>query len=80
MLHLTQCKSDAISSWIKNICDLETNTILLLVGNQTISEDIIINQVIKQLFNTGIVVTLTDNMLQKESFEKYCERKIDPAY
>lgn len=76
MIQLTQCKSDAISSWIKNICDLETNTILLLVGNQTISEDIIINKVIKQLFNTGIVVTLTDNMLQKESFENIVSGKL----
>ncbi|MDD2382914.1 MAG: DUF87 domain-containing protein [Sulfurospirillaceae bacterium] len=76
MSNLTQCNSDSISLWIKDIVDTYANTILLLVGNQTVSKDIVINKVIKQLFNTGIIATLTDNMLQKESFENIVKGKL----
>ncbi len=74
MSNLTQINSESISSWIQDIGN--TDTILLLVGNQTVSEDIIVNKVIKPLFNTGIVVTLTDSMLQKESFENIVSGKL----
>ena len=74
MSNLTQSNSESISLWIKEIGN--TDTILLLVGNQTISEDIVVNKVIKPLFNTGIVVTLTDSMLQKESFENILRGKL----
>lgn len=76
MSNLTQCDSDSISLWIKNIGCTDTDNILLLVGNQTVSKDIVINKVIKPLFNTGIVATLTDNMLQKESFENIVRGKL----
>lgn len=74
MSNLTQINSESISSWIQDIGN--TDTILLLVGNQTVSEDIVVNKVIKPLFNTGIVVTLTDSMLQKESFENIVSGKL----
>lgn len=74
MSNLTQINSESISSWIQDIGN--TDTILLLVGNQTVTEDIVVNKVIKPLFNTGIVVTLTDSMLQKESFENIVSGKL----
>jgi len=74
MSNLTQINSESISSWIQDIGN--TDTILLLVGNQTVTEDIVVNKVIKPLFNTGIVVTLTDIMLQKESFENIVSGKL----
>ena len=74
MLNITERKSDCISPWIKNI-GTENDTILLLVGNQQLSEDLVVNKVIKRLFDTGIVAPLTDKMLQKQSFEEIVEGK-----
>lgn len=68
MSSITERNSDCISPWIKNI-GTEKDTILLLIGNKALSESLIIDKVIKRLFNTGIVVTLTDEMLQQQSFE-----------
>jgi hypothetical protein len=66
---ITERNSDCISPWIKDIAT-ENDTILLLVGNQALSEDLVVDKVIKQLFNQGIVVTLTDEILQEQSFEE----------
>jgi len=69
MSSITERNSDCISLWIKDI-GTENDTILLLVGNKTLSEDLVVDNVIKRLFNTGIVNTLTDEMLQKSNFEE----------
>lgn len=69
MSYMTECNSDCISPWIKDI-GTENDTILLLVGNKTLSEDLVVDKVIKRLFNTGKVVTLTNEMLQNKSFEE----------
>jgi DNA helicase HerA-like ATPase len=66
---ITERNSDCISPWIKEIATAN-DAILLLVGNKTLSEDLVVDKVIKHLFNTGIVVTLTDEMLQNKSFEE----------
>jgi hypothetical protein len=66
MCNIAENTSELISTWIRNI-GMRNDTILLLIGNQIISKDIILDKVITRLFNTGIVTTLTDEMLQKKS-------------
>jgi hypothetical protein len=66
MCNIAETTSELISAWIRNI-GMCNDTILLLVGNQIIAKDIILDKVIARLFNTGIVTTLTDEMLQKKS-------------
>lgn len=66
MCNIAETTSESISSWINNI-GMRNDTILLLIGNRIISKDIILDKVITRLFNTGIVTTLTDEMLQKKS-------------
>lgn len=63
MSKITKQKQDCISSWINNIT-LDNDKILLLIGNQKLSEDLIVDKVIKRLFDTNIFITLTDEMLQ----------------
>jgi len=75
MSAITGHNSDNISPWIKDI-GTKNDTILLLVGNKKLSEDLIVNKVIKRLFNTGIVSTLTDEILEKESFEEIISGKV----
>ena len=75
MSNITERKSDCIFSWIKSI-GTDNDTILLLVGNQKISEDLIVDKVIKRLFDTGLVVTLTDEILKKQSFEEIISGKL----
>ena len=72
---MTERNSDCISPWIKDI-GTENDTILLLVGNKTLSEDLVVDKVIKRLFNTGIVVTLTDDMSQKQMQEDIVNGKL----
>ena len=72
---IAERNSDCISPWIKDIA-AKNRTILLLVGNRTLSEDLVVNKVIKRLFNQGIVDTITDEMLQKQSFEEILAGKV----
>jgi len=75
MSNLTENKSDYISQWIGNI-GKSTDTVLLLVGNKSVSEDLIIQRVIEPLFNTNIVVTLTDNMLKEQTLQEITKGKL----
>ncbi|MDD2697923.1 MAG: DUF87 domain-containing protein [Arcobacteraceae bacterium] len=64
-----------ISGWIKNI-GIYDDSILLLVGNEDVLEGIVVNKVIKPLFNTGIFVTITDDMLKNKSFAEITHNKL----
>jgi len=75
MSNITKESVDYITPWINNI-DTTNDTILLLVGNKKVSEDLIIDKVIKRLFDTDIVVTLTDEKLQKNNFEEVINGKL----
>ena len=66
---------DLISGWIKNI-GIYDDSILLLVGNEDVLEGIVVNKVIKPLFNTGIFVTITDDMLKNKSFAEITYNKL----
>jgi len=66
---------DLISGWIKNI-GVYKDSILLLVSNQDVSEDIILKKVIKPLFNTGIFETITEDMLKNKSFAEITHNKL----
>lgn len=69
MLNITENKIDYISQWIGNI-GIDVDTILLLIGNKSVSEDLIVQKVIRRLFNTNIVVTITDKMLKKQTLQE----------
>lgn len=75
MSSITKRTTDCISPWIKNI-DSDNDNILMLVGNQKLSEDLIVDKVIKRLFNTDIFVPLTDEMLEKQNFEEIVSGKL----
>lgn len=65
---------ESISQWIGNI-GLNIDTMLLLVGNQSVSEDLVVNKVIQSLFDTNLVVTITDEILS-QNFEEIANRKL----
>ena len=72
---MTENQSNYIPQWIGNI-DIDADTILLLVGNKSVSEDLIVQRVIKPLFNTNIVVTITDNMLKEQTLQEITKGKL----
>ena len=71
---LTYHKEDPISKWIANI-DFIQDKILLLYGNQNASKDLVVNKVLKPLFN-GFVVTITEEMLSKYTIEEIVTGKL----
>jgi hypothetical protein len=75
MLNIIENKSDYIPQWIGNI-GIGVDTILLLVGNKSVSEDLIVQRIIEQLFNTNIVVTITDNMLKEQTLQEITKGKL----
>jgi len=75
MSNITENKSDDISQWIGSI-DIDVDTVLLLVGNKSVSEDLIVQRIIRQLFNTNIVVTITDNMLKEQTLQEITKGKL----
>lgn len=75
MSNITENKSDDISQWIGNI-GKSTDTVLLLVGNKSVSEDLIVQRVIKQLFNTNIVVTITNDMFKEKTLQEITQGKL----
>lgn len=60
---------EIISQWIGNIGS-NVDTMLLLVGNKSISEDLIVDKTINALFDTGIVLPITDEVLSNQSLEE----------
>ncbi len=72
--NLSNNTQESISCWIGNI-GLNIDTMLLLVGNQSVSEDLVVNKVIQSLFDTNLVVTITDEILS-QNFEEIANRKL----
>ena len=75
MSKITEVNLETINYWLKNI-DSKLDNILLLVGNKSASEDFVIDKVIEPLFDTGIVCTITDNMLEKQSLQEITDNKL----
>lgn len=75
MSNITENNTDYIPQWLGNI-DIVIDTILLLVGNKSVSEDLIVQRIISQLFNTNIVLTITDNMLKEQTLEEITRGKL----
>ena len=67
--------SQSISQWIVNI-NSSQDTMLLLVGNCKVSEDLVLNKTIKALFNTGIVSEVTSKVLSEQSIEEIARGKL----
>lgn len=75
MSDIAKTPSECISTWIGNI-GKHNDKILLLVGNQNVSEDIIIKKVIRQLFNTNLIINITDEILSNLTFEEITRGKL----
>ena len=67
--------TDSISQWIGNI-GTNLDTMLLLVGNKSLSEDLVVNKTINAIFDTDIVLTITDEILSKQSLEEIVSGKL----
>lgn len=66
---------ESISQWIGNI-GTNQDTMLLLVGNKSVSEDFVVNKTIQSLFDTGIVSHITDESLSKQSLAEIVNGKL----
>lgn len=66
---------ESISQWIGNIGS-GIDTMLLLVGNKSLSEDFVVNKTIQSLFDTGIVSHITDESLSKQSLAEIVNGKL----
>lgn len=67
--------NESISQWIGNIGSSK-DTMLLLVGNKSTSEDLVVKKTINALFDTGIVLTITDEILSTQSLEEIVSGKL----
>lgn len=67
--------TDSISQWMGNI-GTNIDTMLLLVGNKSISEDLVVNKTVEAIFDTGIIAHVTDEILSKQSLEEIINGKL----
>ena len=66
---------ESISQWIGNI-GTNKDTMLLLVGNKSVSEDFVVNKTIQALFDTGIFAHITAESLSKQSLAEIVNGKL----
>ena len=66
---------ESISQWIGNI-GTNQDTMLLLVGNKSVSEDFVVNKTIQALFDTGIFAHITAESLSKQSLAEIVNGKL----
>ena len=70
VLHnITKNGSFTIATWISHQ-NVKNDTMLVLVGNTNISEDIVIKKILVPLFSTEFVAVLSLEMVKKQDFKK----------
>jgi hypothetical protein len=55
---------------------LDTSNAIVLVGNKDVSEDILLNKILKPIFGSSFCITLTDKMLKSKSVEDIVKYKL----
>ncbi len=68
-----QYLANRFGGFLKN---LSTSNAIVLVGNKNVSEDILLEKILKPIFGSQYYITITDKMLQTMSIEEILENKL----